>query len=228
RFEGRDIRGLSPSELDAFRRQVQFVFQNPYDSLDPKFTIFESLEEPLITHGIGRTKQDRRVAIYEIMSRVGIPRDVLDLYPSRLSGGQRQRIALARAFMLGPKLLIADEPASMLDASVRASILNILIDLRAQNGTSVILITHDIATARHVCDRSCVMYMGEIVEIADTDAIVRNPMHPYTRALLAAIPRPDPDSTVDVQLSGEIGSSIEPSTACRLNPRCPHAQERCR
>jgi peptide/nickel transport system ATP-binding protein len=227
-FQGRDIQSLSSSELDIFRREVQFVFQNPYDSLDPKFTIFESLEEPLITHSVGRTKQERRRTIYEIMSRVGISSEVLDLYPSRLSGGQRQRIALARAFMLGPKLLIADEPASMLDASVRASILNILVDLRALKGTSVILITHDIATARHVCDRICVMYMGEIVEIADTDEIVSNPLHPYTRALLAAIPRPDPDSTIDVQLTGEIGNSIEPPTACRLNPRCPYAQERCR
>ncbi len=227
-FEGKDIQSISARELQSFRRKVQLVFQNPYESLDPKFTIFESLEEPLLTHSIVKTKKERREVVYQTMKRVGVPLDVLNLYPSKLSGGQRQRIAFARAFMLGPKLLITDEPVSMLDASVRASILNMLLDLRAQNQTSIILITHDIATARHVCDRICVMYMGEIVESADSDELVDRPLHPYTRALLSAVPRPDPDAVVSVELTGEVGSSVDPPVACRLHPRCPHAYERCR
>ena len=227
-FEGKDIYGLSPDDLKNFRRHVQLVFQNPYDSLDPKFTIFESLEEPLLTHSVGRTKDERREMVHQTMKKVGVPMEALNLYPSKLSGGQRQRIALARAFALEPRLLIADEPVSMLDSSVRASILNMLLDLRAQSGTSVILITHDIATARHVCDRICVMYMGEVVEFAMADELVTNPLHPYTHALLSATPRLDPDARVTVELTGEIGSAADPPAACRLHPRCPHAYERCR
>jgi len=227
-FEGKDIYGLSPDDLKNFRRHVQLVFQNPYDSLDPKFTIFESLEEPLLTHSVVRTKDERREMVHQTMKKVGVPMEALNLYPSKLSGGQRQRIALARAFALEPRLLIADEPVSMLDSSVRASILNMLLDLRAQSGTSVILITHDIATARHVCDRICVMYMGEIVEFAPADELVANPLHPYTHALLSATPRLDLDARVSVELTGEIGSAIDPPAACRLHPRCSHAYERCR
>jgi oligopeptide/dipeptide ABC transporter ATP-binding protein len=227
-FREKHVSEIALSDPKSIHRTIQIVFQNPYESLDPKFTVFESLEEPLRAYGIGSSKIEKAQIVEKMMTRVGIPIELKDLYPAKLSGGQRQRIALARSFLLEPALLIADEPVSMLDASVRASILNILLDMRNSIGTSVILITHDIATARHVCDTICVMYLGEIMEIAPTDEIVRLPLHPYTRALLAAVPSPDPNKPIKIELSGEIGSSTDPPKACRLHPRCPFANEKCR
>jgi peptide/nickel transport system ATP-binding protein len=159
-FQGKLVSDIAALDAKNLRRSIQIIFQNPYESLDPKFTIFESLEEPLRTYGIGASKGERTAIIEKMMTRVGISPGLKDYYPNKLSGGQRQRVALARSFLLDPVLLIADEPVSMLDASVRASILNILLDMRNSIGTSVILITHDLATARHICDTICVMYLG--------------------------------------------------------------------
>lgn len=226
-FKGRDLSDMSSTERDDFRRKVQIVFQNPYDSLDPKFTIFECLEEPLLAHHIGKNRRGRVKIVEDIMMKTGIPKDLMTLYPSKLSGGQRQRVALARAFVLNPDVLIADEPVSMLDASVRASILNMILDMRNRLGTSIVVITHDLAMARHICDRILVMYLGEIVEAAATEELVKVPLHPYSQGLLSAVPSPDPNKPITVSLGGEIGSSSNPPGGCRLNPRCPYVIKRC-
>jgi len=229
RLDGRDISAISHHQLRPLRRQVQIIYQDPYESLDPRFRVRDAVEEPLIIHGIGGSKDERRVVVTSALERVGLtPPDLfLDRYPHELSGGQRQRVAIAAALVLEPELLVADEPVSMLDVSVRAGVLSILDDLR-KSGLAILMITHDLSTAAHFADRIAVMYLGRIVEEGPAREIVQNPQHPYTKALMSVVPKADPlKRTRRVVLRGETPNPINVPTGCRFHPRCPVAEDRC-
>lgn len=229
-FEGFNIDSLSPKEYTEYRRNVQMIFQNPYESLHPKMTVFDFIYEPLIVQNDGSSPDQKTEKVMQMLEELKISPEVTSSYPRGLSGGQRQRVALARSLITKPKVLLADEPVSMLDASIRGSILNIILDFRERHELTALYITHDLAIARHVCDRVAVMYLGKIVEIAEAGELVHFPVHPYTRGLIAAIPRPDPNSTIRIEIGGEIGSNINTKIphGCRLYSRCSYAQERCR
>ena len=229
-FEGRDITKLSERELREHRRRMQIVFQDPYASLNPAMTIGEAVGHPLEIHGLvhGRDPVRRRVA--EALEVVGLspPEQFLDKYPSDLSGGQKQRAVIARAIILNPVLLVADEPVSMLDMSVRAKILELMLMLKHEFDLSYLYITHDLATAKFFCDRIAIMYLGRIVEIGPSEAIYEDPKHPYTQALLRAIPEPDPLRAVPRDLPrGEVPDAARPPRGCSFHPRCPRAFEIC-
>ena len=229
-FEGRDITKLSERELRAHRRRMQIVFQDPHASLNPAMTIGEAVGHPLEIHGLvqGRDQVRRRVA--EALEIVGLspPEQFLDKYPSDLSGGQKQRAVIARAVILNPVLLVADEPVSMLDMSVRAKILELMLMLKHEFDLSYLYITHDLATAKFFCDRIAIMYLGRIVEIGPSEAIYEDPKHPYTQALLRAIPEPDPLRAVPRDLPrGEVPDAARPPRGCSFHPRCPRAFEIC-
>ncbi|MHB8311554.1 MAG: ABC transporter ATP-binding protein [Metallibacterium sp.] len=229
RFMGRDITRLSRRTLRSVRSQVQMVFQDPYSSLDPRMTVSQIVAEPLRAHGLSPRSGAQTLASTAI-ERVGLSKQVLDRYPNELSGGQRQRVGLARALVLEPKLLIADEPVSALDVSVRAGILNLLMDLQQTMGFSCLFITHDLSVAEFLCARVAVMYLGEIVEIGSRDDVFRDARHPYTRSLLAAAPLPDPvvqRSRERSIIPGEPPSALDTPSGCSLHPRCPLANERC-
>ncbi len=229
RFRGTEIGGLGARELRPFRREIQIIYQDPYESLDPRFTVRDTIEEPIRVHGIAPTKEDRDTRVREAMERAGLtpPGLFVDRYPHELSGGQRQRVAIAAALVLSPKLLIADEPVSMLDVSVRAGILALLDGLR-RDGMGVLMITHDLSTAAHFADRIAVMYLGRIVEEGPAKSVVRNPQHPYTKALISVVPKRDPDEqTLPQILAGEAPNPVRVPPGCRFHPRCPLAQERC-
>ena len=228
-FEGHDLTALKFAELQRVRRDIQIIFQDPYSSLNPRMTIRRTLREPLIVHGLkGR---EHEAWIDELVDLVGLPRRALDLYPHEFSGGQRQRIAIARALALRPKLIICDEPVSALDVSIRAQVLNLLKDLQDQFGLTYVLISHDLSVVKHWCDRVLVMYRGRIAETGSRDKIFSIPRHPYTQALLAAIPIPDPvaqRSRTRIILQDdmqETGTEIE---GCRFSDRCPYVQPYCR
>jgi oligopeptide/dipeptide ABC transporter ATP-binding protein len=227
-FEGVDVTRVTGSALRQFRRQAQPVFQDPYSSLDPRWSVGDTVREPLDAYGIGsRAERDARVG--ELLDQVGLPRLLRDRRPQELSGGQRQRVAIAAALALGPKLIVADEPVSALDVSVQAQILNLFDRLRRELGLTVVFIAHDLAVVEHLSDRVAVMYLGRIVETGTVDEIFRSPIHPYTKALLAAIPYPDPTvRLVSVPLAGEIPNPIAPPPGCRFHPRCPLAVDVCR
>lgn len=226
-FEGRDITRAEELSLHWFRRMAQMVQQDPYSSLNPAYNIYSVLEEPLIVHQIG-TRADRQERIYAALEDVGLtpPELFVQKYPHMLSGGQRQRVAVARAMILQPDFIVADEPVSMLDASVRVSILNLLRDLQQTYNVAFIYITHDLATARHFSDRIGIMYAGKIVELAPVQGLMREPLHPYTRALIEAIPDPDPENRDRrmVAVPGEPPSLVMPPPGCTFHPRCPIAQ----
>jgi oligopeptide/dipeptide ABC transporter ATP-binding protein len=229
-FEGRDITKLSESELRQHRRRMQIVFQDPHASLNPAMTIGQAVGHPLEIHGLvdGRDRVRRRVA--EVLEVVGLApaEQFLDKYPSDLSGGQKQRAVIARAIILNPVLLVADEPVSMLDMSVRAKILELMVSLKQDFDLTYLYITHDLATAKFFCDRIAIMYLGRIVEIGPSDAIYEQPRHPYTQALLRAIPEPDPRRTVARDLPrGEVPDAARPPEGCSFHPRCPRAFEIC-
>ncbi len=229
RFDGADITTLSSSELRPLRRRMQIIYQDPYESLDPRFRVRATVEEPLIVHGIG-TKEERREEIASALELTGLdpPELFLDRYPHELSGGQRQRVAIAASLVLHPDLLIADEPVSMLDVSVRAGILAILNDLR-RRGLGILMITHDLSTAAHFADRIAVMYLGRIVEEGPAREVISNPQHPYTKALISVVPKRDPRTTTEPQiLRGETPNPIAIPPGCRFNPRCPIAIPECR
>jgi oligopeptide/dipeptide ABC transporter ATP-binding protein len=229
RFEGRDITRLPARALRPVRSQLQMVFQDPYSSLDPRMTVAQIVGEPLRAHGLSARADVRNLATGAI-ERVGLSPQVLERYPNELSGGQRQRVGLARALVLKPKLLIADEPVSALDVSVRAGILNLLVDLQSSMGFSCLFITHDLSVAEFLCDRIAVMYLGEIAEVGSRDEVFGDARHPYTRSLLAAAPLADPVLQRARERSimpGEPPSAVDPPSGCSLHPRCPLADERC-
>jgi oligopeptide/dipeptide ABC transporter ATP-binding protein len=227
-FDGTELAGLSGEGLRAFRRQAQLVFQNPFDALNPRFTIYRAVAEPLLNAGIDKAEHLDRVAA--AFRRVHLP-DLdryLDKYPHQLSGGQLQRVVLARALVLAPRFLVADEPVSMLDVSVRAGILALMREVRDTMGLSAVYISHDLALVRYLCERTLVMYLGCIVEDGPTEEIVRRPRHPYSQALVAAVPVPDADqSRAPLPISGNVPDAREPPSGCRFRDRCPRAMARC-
>lgn len=227
-FQGTDLAPLSQRALKPLRRDIQMVFQDPAESLNARHSVGELLAEPFIIHGIG-TAADRPARITALLERVGLPASAADRFPFEFSGGQRQRIGIARALALNPKLIICDEPVSALDVSIQGQVLNLLLDLQRELGLAYLFIAHDLAVVKHVSDRIAVMYLGHIVETADADTLYRRAAHPYTRALISAIPEPDPRKRSSrIVLGGDVPSPINPPTGCPFHPRCPHAQDRCR
>lgn len=226
--------GKLPGAVDKLLRlDIQIIFQDPYGSLNPRMTIGSILEEPLIVHSIGSTKEERREIIFRALSEVKLnpPEEFVDRYPHMISGGQRQRVAIARAMILNPSLVVADEPVSMLDVSIRAEILQLMLDLKKLRNLSYIFITHDLAVANYICGRIAVMYLGKIVETGPTDMVINNPKHPYTIALVSAVPEPDPSNRLrirEVPIKGEIPSAAAIPKGCRLHPRCPYAMDICK
>ena len=230
RFAGQDLAGLRGAELKAFRRRTQLMFQNPYESFSPRFTIQRSLLEPLIIHGIG-TKDEQIARVRRALDDVQLrPADsFLGKHPYQLSGGQLQRAVLARALVLEPEVLVADEPVSMLDVSVRAGILNTMRDLSRERNLTTIYISHDLSLIRYLCDTTAIMYLGQIVEIGPTGGIIDEPQHPYTQALIASIPVPRPNQPAKVvPIRGGIPSAITMPTGCSFHPRCPHVMDICK
>lgn len=227
-FEGEDIAGHSRRQLAPLRKELQMVFQDPAESLNSRHTVGNLIEEPLLIHRVG-TPAERTRRVHELLDRVGLPAAAADRFPFEFSGGQRQRISIARAIALGPKLLVCDEPVSALDVSIQSQILNLFLDLQAELGLAYLFIAHDLAVVRHVSDHIAVMYLGRIMEYADADSLMSRPRHPYTQALIAAIPVPDPDhERAGVVLGGDVPSPIDPPSGCPFHTRCPHAEDRCR
>jgi peptide/nickel transport system ATP-binding protein len=229
RFDGRDLVPLGSRELRPVRRRIQVVYQDPYESLDPRFRVRAVVEEPLLIHGLGGSGAERAERVREALRRVELsPAELyLDRFPHELSGGQRQRVAIAAALVLEPEVLVADEPVSMLDVSVRAGVLNVLDGLR-RDGLAILMITHDLSTAARFAQRIAVMYLGRIVEEGPAAEVVRNPQHPYTKALLSVVPRRDPRDRHRPQiLQGETPDAVNIPSGCRFHPRCPLAIERC-
>jgi peptide/nickel transport system ATP-binding protein len=225
RLSGHDISEIGQHALLPYRRRMQMVFQDPFGSLNPRQTVATLLATPLKVHGRG-TRSERRRRVRDIIARVGLPEDALDRYPHEFSGGQRQRIGIARALVLEPELIVCDEPVSALDLSIQAQILNLLVDLKRDLGLSYLFISHDLSVVRYFADRVLVMYLGRIVESASHAALWREPRHPYTRALLAAVPQPDPERPRGpVALHGELTAAE--AGGCRFRARCPHAFDRC-
>jgi peptide/nickel transport system ATP-binding protein len=229
-FQGGEITTLGQRDLRPLRRRMQIVYQDPYESLDPRLTVRAAVEEPLRIHRVGGSKAERAGRVHDALERVELtpPELFLDRYPHELSGGQRQRVAIAAAIVLGPDLLVADEPVSMLDVSVRAGVLSLLDRLR-EGGLGVLMITHDLSTAARFADRIAVMYLGRIVEEGPAAEVVANPLHPYTKALLSVVPRRDPrDRTRPQILTGEAPDAVRIPQGCRFHPRCPAALPECR
>jgi len=230
-LDGRDLTGLSQRTLRPIRRSIQMIYQDPYESLDPRLRVRQALEEPLVIHHVGGNRAERTQLISDALARVELtpPSMFLERFPHELSGGQRQRVAIAASLVLDPKVLVADEPVSMLDVSVRAGVLRLLDRLRRTGNLSVLMITHDLSTAAHFADRIAVMYLGRIVEEGPAKQVVRDPQHPYTKALLSVVPKRDPRERSDLQiLTGEPPNPVTPPPGCRFHPRCPVALDRCR
>ena len=228
RFDGTDLTTLSRAELRGMRRRMQIVFQDPYASLDPRMSVGATLEEPLIVHGLGDAAQ-RQARVAELLRLVGLAPYHAQRFPHEFSGGQRQRIGIARALAVEPALIVCDEPVSALDVSIQAQVLNLLAELQTRLGLSYLFIAHDLAVVRHVADRVAVMYLGRIVEMAPAEELFATPRHPYTQALLAAIPLPDPGVRGAVRpVAGDPPSPLNPPPGCHFHPRCAHATERCR
>jgi peptide/nickel transport system ATP-binding protein len=228
RFSGEDLLTLPHSELRSRRRDMQLIFQDPYASLDPRLTVGAIIGEPLAIHGIG-DRRERRDRVAGLLETVGLEVDAMKRYPHEFSGGQRQRIGIARAIALEPKLIIADEPVSALDVSIQSQILELMLDLKVRLSLSYIFISHDLAVVEHVSDRVAVMYLGQIVETTDTVRLYRRPAHPYTEALISAVPQPDPErSRTRIVLSGDIPNPENPPPGCPFHPRCHKAMNRCK
>ncbi len=228
-FEGTNLLAAPRSVMRAARRQMQMIFQDPFDSLNGRHTVGDILAEPFEIHAIGNART-RRQAVGDLLERVGLPADASDRFPYEFSGGQRQRIGIARSIALNPKLVVCDEPVSALDVSIQSQILNLLVDLQRQLGLSYLFIAHDLAVVKHVSDHIAVMYLGRVVEFAPAANLYHHPLHPYTQALIAAIPEPQPvrRRMPPAVLSGDVPSPIHPPTGCHFHPRCPYAKPRCR
>ncbi len=229
RFDGRDLLKLRKGELRQLRRRMQIIFQDPYSSLDPRCKVGAIIGEPLEVHGLGN-RTERRERICELLKVVGLDPDFAGRYPHQFSGGQRQRIGIARALALNPDFIVADEPVSALDVSVQAQVVNLLQDLQERFGLTYLFISHGLAVVKHISTRVGVMYLGKLVELAPAEEIYDNPLHPYTQALLAAIPNPEPVErrAHAPRLAGDVPTPIAPPSGCRFHTRCPHATQRCR
>lgn len=229
-FEGHELTRLPTRQMRAMRRQMQVIFQDPYSSLNPRMTAGNIIGEPLIVHGLVKNRAAYRERVGELLQNVGLNPYMADRFPHEFSGGQRQRIGVARALSVDPKFIVADEPVSALDVSIQAQIINLMEDLQERFSLTYLFIAHDLSVVRHISDRVAVMYLGHIVEIADRTEIYRNPLHPYTKALLSAVPIPDP--VIDAQrerilLTGEVPSPLNPPSGCVFHPRCPIAADQC-
>jgi oligopeptide/dipeptide ABC transporter ATP-binding protein len=228
RLEGRDITALSRTELRPFRRQMQIIFQDPFSSLNPRMRAGEIVGEPLKVHGIAANAV-RRERVGELFERVGLRRGEMDNYPHQFSGGQRQRIGVARALALNPKLIIGDEPVSALDVSIQAQVINLLMDLQRDLKLSYLFISHNLAIVQHISHRIAVMYLGRIVEYTDKDTLFRRPLHPYSEALLSAVPVPNPSIRRGKRIvQGDVPSPLRPPSGCHFHTRCPYAEARCK
>ena len=229
RFEGEDLLALSDADMRARRQRMQVIFQDPYASLNPRMSVGAMLGEPLMLHGLAKTEAARRARVGELLDLVGLRPDHARRYPHEFSGGQRQRLAIARALAVEPRLIVADEPVSALDVSIQAQVINLMRSLQQRFGLAYIFISHDLAVVKHIADRIAVMYLGKIVETATTEELFLKPRHPYTRALLSAVPLPDPTVTRErALLEGDIPSAMNPPPGCRFHTRCTFAREACR
>ena len=230
-FAGQELTGLTEAQLRVIRRKMQVIFQDPYSSLNPRMTVGQMLAEPLQVHGIVPRRTERRQHVAELLSEVGLPSALNERYPHELSGGQRQRVGIARALAMQPSFIVCDEPVSALDVSIQAQIMNLLDDLQERYGLTYLFVAHDLSVVRHISDRVAVMYLGKLVELADWQRLYEEPLHPYTKALLAAVPIPDPEVEVHrerIILRGEVPSPSNPPAGCVFHPRCPLAIADCR
>jgi oligopeptide/dipeptide ABC transporter ATP-binding protein len=228
KIRGQEISGLGKTEMRPLRRQMQIVFQDPFSSLNPRIRVGKIVGEPLKVHGVG-DKQERRERVAQLFKRVGLRPEQIDNYPHQFSGGQRQRVSIARALALDPGFIVADEPVSALDVSIQAQVINLLMDLQRDLKLSYLFVSHNLAVVEHISHRVAVMYLGRIVEYADKAALFEKPLHPYTEALLAAVPLPDPSlSRTKHRVTGDVPSPINPPTGCHFHPRCPIAEARCK
>lgn len=229
-FEGQDIYALSPKEMKEHRKEMQMIFQDPYASLDPRMTVEEIVAEPLVIYGIGN-KKERRERVIELLEMVGLSAEHSLRFPHEFSGGQRQRIGIARSLALKPKFIICDEPISALDVSIQAQVVNLLKDVQKKLGLTLLFIAHDLSMVRYISDRVAVMYLGKLMEVGTTEDFYSNPLHPYTKALLSAIPIADPDEQrkrVQIELEGDVPSPINMKPGCRFVDRCPYGDDTCR
>ncbi len=230
-FEGRDLTTLAAAELRAVRRKIQVIFQDPFSSLNPRMTVGQIIAEPIAVHGIVRERKARHERVQELLSVAGLLPTMADRYPHELSGGQRQRVGIARALAMEPSLIVCDEPVSALDVSIQAQIINLLENLQNRFGLTYLFVAHDLAVVRHISDRVAVMYLGKMQEVTDRGSLYAEPLHPYTKALLSAVPIPDPvvEATRErMVLKGEVPSLLNPPSGCVFHPRCPIAIEECR
>ncbi len=227
-FDGHDITNLKQKEMEEYRKKMMIIYQDPYGSLDPRMTIGNAIAEPMEVHKLVSTKEEKENRIVELMEKVGLTHDQINRYPHEFSGGQRQRIGIARALATNPTFIVADEPVSALDVSIQAQIINLLKDLQKDFGLTLLFITHDLSVIKYTSERIAVMYAGRLVELASKQELFSFPLHPYTRALLSAIPIPDPErQTPYIPLTGEVPSLIHPPTGCRFHPRCTEAKPEC-
>jgi len=228
-FNGADITKLKGEKLRLLRRKMQIIFQDPYASLNPRMKIIDAVGHPLEIHGLAKGEEKKK-KVLEVLQKVGLtpPEQFINLYPHQLSGGQRQRVALARSIILKPEFMVADEPVSMIDVSLRSTIIDLMLSFRKELGLTYLFITHDLAVAKYISDKIAIMYLGKIVEMGHKESLFRNPMHPYTQALLSAIPVPNPErERKRIELTGEVPSAIDIPTGCRFHPRCPYTTDKC-
>jgi len=229
-FEGININELKSKEMREMRKKMQIIFQDPYASINPRMNVYDIIAEPLVTHNICKTKEETKEMVKALMHKVGIRPEFINRYPHQFSGGQRQRIGIARALALRPKLIVCDEPVSALDVSIQSQILNLLYDLQDEFQLTYLFISHDLSVVRYISNRVCVMFLGKVCEIGNTEDIFNNPLHPYTKFLIDAVPKPDPFLRKENKqlLQGEIPSPVNPPSGCRFHTRCPYTKDICK